>query len=559
MTTLTKSVTAHRKINPDKILLWSMTIFVAIPLLLFLVAPILIVLLKSFQNDNGDYGIENYINTMSEAHFWKVVLNSLWLASTVTVIAVSLAFIFAYAMQRSKMPGKKVFSIIAMLPIFAPSLVQALGLVFLLGRNGVINRWFDLEIEIYGFWGVVIADVIYAFPQAFLLISAALAVADSRPYEAAQMLGAGKKRIFFDVTLPGVKFGLISSIFLVFTITITDFGNAMVIGGDFSVLATEIYNQVAGQMNFNLGSVVAIVLLIPVVIAFLLERFFGNQKNEHVSDNRSPLVTKKNALFDSSMFGVSTLICGAILTVIGIVIYASFVKLWPYNMSFTLDNYIIDSQGGYTPLLTSIYVSLFAALIGVIMVVSSAYVVNKSKGFIVDVINFFSILPAAIPGMVLGIAYIFFFNNPSNPLTIIYGSVFILAVNSVYHYHAQGFLSVSTGLKQISTTFDETSACLGANRVTTIKKVTLPLLLPVILTIGIFFFMRSMVTLSSVIFLVSPSVNLAAVSVMLLDDAGNSTQAAAFSTLIILVVLVALVIMNVILKLCNVKNKSLIS
>lgn len=559
MANLSKSVTSLKKINPDKILLWSMTIFVAIPLLLFLVAPILIVLLKSFQNDSGVYGLDNYINTMSETHFWTVVVNSLLLASTVTIIAVSLAFVFAYAIQRSKMPGKKVFSIIAMLPIFAPSLVQALGLVFLLGRNGVINRWFDLEIEIYGFWGVVIADTIYAFPQAFLLLSAALAVADSRPYEAAQMLGADKKRIFFDVTLPGVKFGLISSIFLVFTITITDFGNAMVIGGDFSVLATEIYNQVAGQMNFNLGSVVAIVLLIPVVIAFLIERFLGNQKDEHVSDNTSPLVAKKNTLFDASMFGVSTLICGAILTVVGIVIYASFVKLWPYNMSFTLDNYIVDSQGGYAPLLTSIYVSLLAAIVGVIMVVSSAYVVNKSKGFIVDVIDFFSILPAAIPGMVLGIAYIFFFNDPNNPLTIIYGSIFILAMNSVYHYHAQGFLSASTGLKQISNTFDETSACLGADRTTTIKKVTLPLLLPVILTIGIFFFMRSMVTLSSVIFLVSPSVNLAAVSVMLLDDAGNSTQAAAFSTLIILVVLVALGLMNIILKLFKVKNRSLIS
>ncbi len=549
----------RRKINPDKILLWSMTIFVAIPLLLFLVAPILIVFLKSFEVSSGVYGLDNYVNTMSESHFWRVVVNSLGLASTVTVIAVSLAFVFAYAIQRSKMPGKKVFSIIAMLPVFAPSLVQALGLVFLLGRNGVVNRWFDLEIEIYGFWGVVIADVIYAFPQAFLLLSAALAVADSRPYEAARMLGASKKRIFFDVTLPGVKFGLISSIFLVFTITITDFGNAMVIGGDFSVLATEIYNQVAGQMNFNLGSVVAIILLVPVIIAFLIERFLGSQNKDHVSDNTSPLVAKSNPVFDSFMFIVATMICGAILTVVAIVVYASFVKLWPYNMAFTLDNYSFDSQGGAKPIFTSIYVSLTAAFIGVIMVVSSAYVVNKSKGFVIDAINFFSILPAAIPGMVLGIAYIFFFNDPNNPLTIIYGSIFILAINSVYHFHAQGFLSATTGLKQISNTFDETSACLGANRSTTIRKITVPLLLPVILTIGIFFFMRSMVTLSSVIFLVSPSVNLAAVSVMLLDDAGNSTQAAAFSTLIILVVLIALGIMNLILRVFNVKNKSLIS
>lgn len=547
------------KIHPDKLLLGVLSLFVIIPLLIFLIFPIVIVLLKSFQIDDDSWGLGNYTTTLSESHFWTVVANSLSVSITVTIIAVSLAFIFAYAMQRSKMPGKRIFSLLAMLPIFAPSLVQALGLIFLLGRNGVVNRWLDLEIEIYGFWGIVIADVIYAFPQAFLLLSAALAVADSRPYEAARVLGASRRQIFFDVTLPSVKFGLISSIFLVFTVTITDFGNAMVIGGNYSVLATEIYNQVSGQMNFNLGSVIAIILLIPVIIAFIIERMAGSKQHALISDNANPLVPKKNGPFDSAMFIFSSIICSLILLVIGIVVYASFVKLWPYNMSFTLKNYNFDSQGGYEPLITSIVVSLVAAAIGVVMVISSAYVVNKSKGFISGLLNFFSILPAAIPGMVLGLAYIFFFNESSNPLNFIYGTIFILAINNVYHYHAQGFLTATTSLQQISANFDETSACLGANLFTTIKRVTLPIILPAVLSIGVFFFMRSMVTLSAVIFLVSPSVNMAAVSVMLLDDAGNTTQAAAFSTLIILIVLSALLFMNVILKLFKVKTRSLIS
>jgi len=547
------------KIHPDKILLWVLSLFVIIPLLIFLVFPIVIVLLKSFQIGDGKWGLENYTTTLSESHFWTVVGNSLSVAFTVTLISVSLAFIFAYAIQRSQMRGKRYFSLLAMLPIFAPSLVQALGLIFLLGRNGIVNRWLDLEIEIYGFWGIVIADVIYAFPQAFLLLSAALAVADSRPYEAARMLGASKKQIFFDVTLPSIKFGLISSIFLVFTITITDFGNAMVIGGDYSVLATEIYNQVSGQMNFNLGSVIAIILLIPVFVAFAIERFADRKQHAIISDNTNPLVAKKNTVFDRTMFLFSSLLCGIILLVVGIVVYASFVKLWPYNMSLTLKNYNFDSQGGFDPLITSVVVSLIAAFIGVVMVIGSAYVVNKSKSFISDLLNFFSILPAAIPGMVLGLAYIFFFNETANPLNFIYGTIFILAINNVYHYYAQGFLTATTSLKQISATFDETSACLGAGLFTTIKKITLPIILPAILSIGVFFFMRSMVTLSAVIFLVSPSVNLAAVSVMLLDDAGNTTQAAAYSTLIIVIVLSALIFMNLVLKLFKVKTRSLIS
>ncbi|MCK4709896.1 MAG: ABC transporter permease subunit, partial [Gammaproteobacteria bacterium] len=398
-----------------------------------------------------------------------------------------------------------------------------------------------------------------AFPQAFLLLSAALAVADSRPYEAARMLGASRRQIFFDVTLPSIKFGLISSIFLVFTVTITDFGNAMVIGGNYSVLATEIYNQVSGQMNFNLGSVIAIILLIPVFIAFAIERFADRKQHALISDNASPMVANKNTLFDSIMFSFSALICGLILLVIGIVVFASFVKLWPYNMSMTLDNYSIHSQGGLEPLKTSIIVSLIAAIIGVVMVTGSAYVVNKSKSIVGSLLNFFSILPAAIPGMVLGLSYIFFFNDPSNPMNIIYGGIFILAINNVYHYHAQGFLTATTSLKQISSTFDETSACLGANLFVTIRRVTLPIILPAILSIAVFFFMRSMVTLSAVIFLVSPSVNMAAVSVMLLDDAGNTTQAAAFSTLIIAIVLSTLIALNLLLKLFKVKARSLIS
>ena len=141
---------------------------------------------------------------------------------------------------------EEVFGSVALLPLFAPSLVQALGILFLFGRNGVINRTFDLGIDIYGFWGIVIADVLYSFPHAYLILSAALAVADARLYESAKCWAHGA-RMFRDITLPSTHYGIISATFVVFTIVITDFGNPMVIGGDFSVLATEIYNQVSGQ------------------------------------------------------------------------------------------------------------------------------------------------------------------------------------------------------------------------------------------------------------------------------------------------------------------------
>ncbi|MDH4248328.1 MAG: ABC transporter permease subunit, partial [Deltaproteobacteria bacterium] len=212
---------------------------------------------------------------------------------------------------------------------------------------------------------------------------------------------------------------------------------------------------------------------------------------------------------------------------------------------------------GWMPLWTSIEVSLMTAVAGVVLVMGGAYVIHKVHNPFTRVLHVLAILPAAVPGMVLGLAYIFAFNDPANPVYLIYDTVGILAVCNLYHYHAQGYLTAGTSLKQISNTFDEASTSLGANFFDTMRRITLPMILPTVMSVGVFFFMRSMVTLAAVIFLVTPKTQLAAVSVMLLDDAGNITQAAAFSTAIIGVVLVALIVLRLILKALGVKVDSL--
>jgi iron(III) transport system permease protein len=249
----------------------------------------------------------------------------------------------------------------------------------------------------------------------------------------------------------------------------------------------------------------------------------------------------------------------AILLIIGIVIFASFVRLWPYNMTLTFNNYDVDVQGGYGPLWTSIWMSSLTAIIGVVMVVVAAYVIQKLANPFTRFLYFLSILPAAVPGMVLGLGYIFAFNDPANPVYLIYGTILMLAINTVYHYHAQGFLIATTSLKQISSTFDEASAMLGGSFLHTMRKITLPIIWPTLISLGVFFFMRAMVTLAAVIFLVSPGNNLAAVSVLLLDDSGETTQAAAFSTLIMVVVVVVLLVFQGVLRLFRIRNVSLIS
>jgi iron(III) transport system permease protein len=533
-----------RRVDADRAAVWMLTAAVALPLLVFVVLPLVAILRLSLVTPDG-VGLANYARAFASPKFGVVVTNSFAVSLTATAITVVLAYGFAYAQRRTAMPLKRTFSAIALLPLYAPSLVQALGILFLLGRNGIVNRTFDLGIDIYGFWGIVIADVFYSFPHAYLILSAALAVGDARLYESARMLGAGPARIFRTVTLPSTRYGVISAIFVVFTIVITDFGNPVVIGGDYGVLATEIYNQVSGQSRLDLGAVIGVVLLIPAAVAVIVEKLLaGGGQHASITDRSNPLRILPSARRDRVALAYSALVCAPIAAVVVIVFVASFVTLWPYNMHLSLRHYRFEVQNGIAPLWSSVVVSLIAAVIGVAVTVTAACVSRWVKPIVAQTLYFLSVVPAAVPGMVLGLGYLLAFNDPANPLEPLYGTLLILALCNVYHYHAQGYLIATTSVGQVGRVFDETSTCLGASRLRTLRSVILPIITPAIASIGVFFFVRSMVTLSAVIFLVTPATQLAAVSVLLLDDSGNQNQAAAFSVCIMLIVGAALVLFH---------------
>lgn len=524
----------------DRALLALLLAGAAVPLLVFVVWPLAEILKLSFDTPKG-LGLGNYGIYFATPKFARVVGNSLRVAFVATLVTTVLAYGFAYAMQRCLPRGRRVLGAIALLPLYAPSLLQALGILFLLGRNGAIARLFGVDIDIYGFTGIVVADVFYAFPHAYLILSAALAIGDARLYESAEMLGAGRARIFRTVTLPATRYGLMSAVFVVFTIVITDFGNPMVIGGDYSVLATEIYNQVSGQGNMAMGAVIGVVLLVPAAIAVFVERWVARHHHAALGDRSDPLRVVPSAARDRVALAYCALVCGAIALIVLVVVVASFVTLWPYNLSMSLRHYRFEVQNGLAPLWTSIGVSLAAAVLGVVVVIVGAAVVRRLGPALTQVLYFLSVLPAAVPGMVLGLGYILAFNRPGNPLGFLYGSLAILVICNVYHYHAQGFLIATTAMNQVSRVFDEASTCLGGGLARTLRTVTLPLVAPALVSIGVFFFVRSMVTLSAVIFIVTPATQLAAVSVLLLDDSGNQNQAAAYSVCIMAVVAVALV------------------
>ena len=216
-------------------------------------------------------GLANYIDYFSTPALTWSIGNSLQVAAITTFITVTVGFTFAYALTRSCIPLKGLFQSITMIPILVPSLLPGIALVYLFGTQGLIKELMFGH-SIYGPIGIVIAEVFFTLPHAIIILITSLSIADARLYEAAVALRASRLRIFLTVTLPGCRYGLISAAFVVFTLSITDFGAPKVIGGDFNVLATDVYKQVIGQQNFEMGAVVSVVLLIPAVLAFAVDR-----------------------------------------------------------------------------------------------------------------------------------------------------------------------------------------------------------------------------------------------------------------------------------------------
>ncbi len=277
-------------------------------LLIAIALPLYAILSKSFQNAEGLFiGIGNYIAYFSNPALFVSINNSLTIAIICTVITLTLAFTFAYALTRSCMPFKAAFRAIALIPILMPSLLPAISLVYLFGNQGMIKGVLMGE-SIYGPIGIVMGQSFYVFPHALMILIVALSTSDARLYEAAQSLGAGKWRIFFTVTLPGARYGLISAFFVTFTLVITDFGVPKVIGGQYNVLATDVYKQVVGRLDFQMGAVVGMVLLAPAIVAFVIDRVVQQKQVALLSARAAPYTPRPARGFDAAMFGFCAII-----------------------------------------------------------------------------------------------------------------------------------------------------------------------------------------------------------------------------------------------------------
>ncbi len=520
--------------------------------------PLIILFSKAFINREGEFiGLSNFIKYFSTPSLAQSLTNTIWISVISTIIAVSLAFIYAYGISRTAIRGKGYFHYIALLPLFQPTMMHGIALTYLFGNQGIVTNGFfgllpGIHIQIYGPIGIVISEILYLFPQAFLIFITALSITDQRLYEAAETLGARKFKTFLTVTLPSVKYGLISAIFVCFTASFTDFGAPQAIGGKFNVLATDIYKQVIGQQNLSMGATVGILLTIPALIAFAVDRFVDRKQRAMLSSKSTPYQIPDGRMRDSFYHVFCWIISIAILIPLITILFASLIKVWPYNLNISLKHFDFSNVAGsgLEPFFNSLKVSFITAIVGTIITFVFAYLIEKSRTMkgLRQVGYFLSVLPLALPGMVIGLAYIFFFNNPNNPLNWIYGTIIIIVLANITHFYAVPFMTATTALKKLDKEFELVSESMRVPFYKTFLKVTVPMSLPAIVEIAMYFFVNSMVTVSAVVFLRSSEMDLAAVSMVSMADAGDVASAAAMSTLIVVTNIIVRMVYELILK-----------
>jgi iron(III) transport system permease protein len=505
-------------------------------LVLIIALPLWALLSKSLEDVNGRFvGLANFVTYATTPTLLASLTNSLVVAGLTTAIVVPLAFVYAYALCRSRIPGKGLFYAAAMVPVFAPSLLSGLALIYLFGNQGLLKSWM-MGASLYGPVGIIAAETLYSFPHAVLILVTALALSDGRLREAAEAMGTTRWRIFRTITLPGARYGVISATFVVFTLVVTDFGIPKVIGGQFSVLATDAYRQVVGQQNFPMGAVVGLILLVPAVLAFFADRIVQKRQSAMLSARAVPYAPKPERRRDLALLAFASLVALAVVGPYAVAVWGSFVRYWPYNLSLTLANYDFATvePSGWEPYRNSLLLASLTAVIGTALIFSGAYLIEKLKvaprlrGFA----QFLAMLPMAVPGLVLGLGYVFFFNAAWNPLGFLYGTLAILVINTIAHFYTVGHITSVTSLKQIDSEFEAVSASLKVPFWSTFRRVTAPICMPAILDIAVYVFVNALTTVSAVIFLYGADTKLASIAIVHMDEAGAVAPAAGMAAVI---------------------------
>ncbi|MBO7310262.1 MAG: ABC transporter permease subunit [Clostridia bacterium] len=426
------------------------------------------------------------------------LLNSLSLTAIATVIVIILAYALAWCIERTDIKLKGLFGIILVLPMLIPSISHGMGLIILLGRNGIITNLLGVDSGfIYGKIGIIAGSVMYAFPVAFIMLADVLRYEDRSVYQAADILGIDKKRRFARITLPFLRKPLIAATFSAFAMIVTDYGVPLMIGGTTKTVSLLMYEEVISQLKFGRGCVYGILLLIPAIVAFVTDMLNKDRAGmAFVKRTDSKRVSRaRNALAYTVCILVSVL---ALLPILAFVILA-FVKSYPNDMSFTLDNIIntMQMRGGGKYLLNSLLIAFAAATLGTVIGFLTAYLTSRCRSALSKLIHMIVLAFMAIPGIVLGLSYAITFTGMKEVFVIFFALIMV----NVAHFVASPYLMMYNTFGKMNENLEPVGETLGIGRIRMLRDIFIPMSFGTVLEMFSYLFVNCMMTISAVSFI----------------------------------------------------------
>ncbi len=496
---------------------------------------------------NGRFSFETWKTCLSPTY-----LQALWGSLKLGVLTASfstlIGFCFAFLIERTSFKPKKLMTTLATMPVISPPFSLSLSIILLFGNNGLISKQIlHLNASIYGLGGLVLVETIGMFPIAFMTLASVLRQIDSTVENAALDLSATRWQAFRTVTLPLALPGVLSAWLLVFTNSLADFANPLLLSGDYRVLSTEAYMIVTGRNNLGAGSALSFLLLLPTLTAFLAQRFWVSRKS-YVTVTGKPSSTLTDLTNRSVRITLETacwVVMGFIVMLYLTIFAGCFVRNWGIDYSFTLDNWGEALARGWTSIRDTVTLAAIATPIAGLLAMIAAMLIVRKKFPGKRLLEILIMTPYAIPGTLIGISYILAFNKP--PILLV-GTGAIIVINYVIRELPVGVENGIAALHQIDPAIEEAASDLGADVNTVFRTIVLPLVRPAFISSMSYTFVRSMTAVSAIIFLISARWNHLTVLIFNFSENLRFGLASVLSTVLIVIVLAVFFLMNVIVR-----------
>ncbi|MGB1238804.1 MAG: ABC transporter permease [Pseudomonadales bacterium] len=550
--------------------------FIIATVVAFVFLPVFGILSSAFQNDTGELAIIGFFGKLFSASVWNlnclgggsscgVAINSLMLSIMTATIATVFGLAFALVAARSNLIAKKPIRALSMLPIITPPFVIGLALILLFGRSGAVTQFLEFAFGIepsrwlYGLPGILFAQVLAFTPITFMVLVGVVDGISPSLEEAAQTLRASRWRTFTTVTLPLIRPGLAAAFLLAFIESMADFGNPLVLGGNFEVLSTQIFYAIVGAQNDqSKAAVLAIVLLIFTLAAFFIQRKWVGKKSYTTvtgkGDSGIHAALPKRVKFTA--FGIVLPWTLFTIVIYAMVMFGGFVQTWGLDHSFTLKHYIeafsvstgehgiVWTGAAWNSFFTTINISAISAPLTAAIGLLVGYLLVRQNFVGKQAFEFGTMLSFAIPGTVIGVSYVLAYNVPPIELT---GTGVILVLCFIFRNMPVGVRGGMAAMSQLDKSLDEASLMLGANSFTTIRRVILPLLRPAIFSAITYGFVRAITSISAVIFLVSADYDMATSYIIGRVENGDYGIAIAYSSVLIVVMLSVILMLQLVI------------